>query len=228
MHVHVSTLGCIAAGLRAAVAVGVLDAEREASALEAEAAITELLRTDGVIDGHLSKWIGSPAVDASLAAVVGILDVVPAASEVGRATIAGIERDLTFGGGVHRYLGDTFYGGGQWPLLSCMLGLAHVRAGDLERARQLLDWAASTVASDGALPEQVGHHLLAPERVDEWVDRWGPIAQPLLWTHAMVMRLAVELDVVDMAGRVGAVGVAGVAGEAPADVADDDSAEAVA
>lgn len=220
MHVHVSTLGCIAAGLRAAVAIGVLDAEREATALEAEASIMELIRTEGVIDGHLSKWIGSAAVDASLAAVVGILDVVPAGSDVGRATIAAIERDLTFDGGVHRYLGDTFYGGGQWPLLSCMLGLAHVRAGDPGRARELLEWAIETVAPDGALPEQVGHHLLAPERVEEWVEKWGPIAQPLLWTHAMVIRLAMELD---FAG-----GPAGDAGDAHAVVADGDSAEVVA
>jgi isomaltose glucohydrolase len=195
MHVHVSTLGCIAAGLRAALEVGVLDAESAASTLEAEASIMQFIRTDGVTDDHLSKWIGSAAVDASLAAVVGILDVIPAGSEVGRATIAAIERDLTFDGGVHRYLGDTFYGGGQWPLLSCMLGLAHVRAGNPGRARELLDWAIETVALDGALPEQVGHHLLAPERVDEWVEKWGPIAQPLLWTHAMVIRLAIELDV---------------------------------
>ncbi|WP_448811457.1 glycoside hydrolase family 15 protein [Agromyces bauzanensis] len=195
MHVHVSTLGCIAAGLREAVALGVLDARHAASAAEAEAAIVELIRTEGIADGHLAKWLGSSAVDASLASVVGLLDVVPAASDLGRATIAAIERDLTAEGGVHRYLDDTFFGGGRWPLLSCMLGVAQARAGDVDRARELLDWAASTAGPDGSLPEQVGGHLLAPERVDEWVERWGPIAQPLLWSHAMFIRLAVELDV---------------------------------
>jgi isomaltose glucohydrolase len=200
MHVHASTLGCIAAGLREAVALGVLDKARAASAAEAEAAILELLRTDGVADGHLAKWLGSTAVDASLASVVGLLGVVPADSDVGRATIAAIERELTVDGGVHRYLDDTFYGGGRWPLLSCMLGLAHLRAGDVDRARELLDWAVSTAGPDGSLPEQVGGNLLAPERVDEWVERWGPVAQPLLWTHAMVIRLAVELGDADTAG----------------------------
>ena len=193
MHVHVSTLGCIAAGLREAVALGVLDADHEASALETVAAIVDLLRADGVADGHLSKWLGSTAVDASLAAVVGLLGVVPGGSDVGRATIAAIERDLAVDSGVHRYLDDTFYGGGQWPLLSCMLGLAHVRAGDLDRARELLDWAIATAGPDGSFPEQVGGHLLAPGRLEEWVGRWGPVAQPLLWSHAMVIRLAVEL-----------------------------------
>ena len=202
MHVHASTLGCIAAGLREAVALGVLDDERAASAVEAETAILELLRTDGVADGHLAKWLGSTAVDASLTSVVGVLGVVPAGSDVGRATIAAIERELTVDGGVHRYLDDTFYGGGRWPLLSCMLGLAHLRAGDVDRARELLDWAVSTAGPDGSLPEQVGGNLLAPERVDEWVERWGPVAQPLLWTHAMVIRLAVELGDADAAGSV--------------------------
>ena len=193
MHVHVSTLGCIAAGLREAVALGVLDADRKAAAIEAETAILGLLHADGVVDDHLSKWIGSAAVDASLASVVGLLDVIPAASDLGRATIAAIERDLTVDGGVHRYLDDTFYGGGRWPLLSCLLGLAQLRAGNVDRARELLDWAVATAGDDGSLPEQVGGHLLAPDRVDEWVERWGPVAQPLLWSHAMVLRLTVEL-----------------------------------
>jgi len=193
MHVHVSTLGCIAAGLREAVALGVLDADREAAAIQAETEIVELLHAEGVVDGHLSKWIGSSAVDASLASVVGLLEVVPAGSDLGRATIAAIERDLTVDGGVHRYLDDTFYGGGRWPLLSCMLGLAQLRAGNVDRADKLLDWAVATAGDDGSLPEQVGGHLLAPDRVDEWVERWGPVAQPLLWSHAMLLRLAVEL-----------------------------------
>ncbi len=26
-----------------------------------------------------------------------------------------------------------------------------------------------------------------------WIDRWGPVATPLLWSHAMVLRLGLEL-----------------------------------
>jgi GH15 family glucan-1,4-alpha-glucosidase len=196
-HVHVSTLGCIAAGLRAAVATGVLDEARSALAASAADEVERTMLERGVADGHLAKWLGSSAVDASLAAIVGVMGVVPAASAVGTATVAAIEHDLTVDGGVHRYLGDTYFGGGQWPLLSCFLGLAHARAGDLDRARALLDWAASTAGPDGSMPEQVEHHLLDPSRVDEWVERWGPSADPLLWTHAMFLRLAVELDGTD-------------------------------
>ncbi|MFC9916883.1 glycoside hydrolase family 15 protein [Agromyces binzhouensis] len=193
-HVHVSTLGCIAAGLRAAASLGVLDDDGAALAAAAAADVEGFMVRRGVAEGHLSKWVGSTAVDASLAAIVGVMDVVPAASELGAGTIAAIERDLTVDGGVHRFVGDTYFGGGQWPLLSCFLGLAHARAGDADRARELLDWAAGTAGADGSMPEQVERHLLDPSRVDEWVARWGPSADPLLWSHAMLVRLAVALD----------------------------------
>jgi GH15 family glucan-1,4-alpha-glucosidase len=176
------------------VALEVLDEARAALATATALDVVASMLDRGVSDGHLAKWLGSSAVDASLAAVTGVMDVVPADSGIGRATIAAIERDLAVDGGVHRYLGDTYFGGGQWPLLSCFLGIAHARAGDLGRARELLDWAAATAGADGAMPEQVESHLLAPSRLDEWVDRWGTSANPLLWTHAMLIRLAVELD----------------------------------
>jgi isomaltose glucohydrolase len=45
------------------------------------------------------------------------------------------------------------------------------------------------------MPEQVPDHLLAPSERQAWIDRWGPVAHPLLWSHAMYLRLAVELGV---------------------------------
>jgi hypothetical protein len=36
----------------------------------------------------------------------------------------------------------------------------------------------------GELPEQVLDAALYPERIAEWIERWGPVAQPLLWSHA--------------------------------------------
>ena len=63
----------------------------------------------------------------------------------------------------------------------------------LTSAQRLLDWAASTATDEGTLPEQVAGHLLSPEHQQEWIDRWGPVANPLLWSHAMVLRLAAEL-----------------------------------
>jgi isomaltose glucohydrolase len=87
---------------------------------------------------------------------------------------------------VHRYPSDTFYGGGQWPVLACLLAWHHARRGDRARAGQLLDWVAGTADASLDLPEQVPP-LLAPERLQEWVERWGPSARPLLWTHGMFL-----------------------------------------
>jgi GH15 family glucan-1,4-alpha-glucosidase len=194
-RVHVSTLGCIAAGLRSIAATGLLSAERSAASASAAEAIVDRILHEGVVDGHLAKWLGSTEVDASLLAVISPLAVVDAGSELGRRTIDEVDRQLAVDGGVHRYRADTFYGGGQWPLLSCFLGLARAAEGDRETALALLSWAAGTADDAGTLPEQVGRHLLDPGRVDEWVDRWGPVARPLLWSHAMFLRLADELGV---------------------------------
>ncbi|MCU1423659.1 MAG: glucan 1,4-alpha-glucosidase [Microbacteriaceae bacterium] len=188
-RVHVSTLGCIAAGLEA---VG--GAERVVADIRA------LIAAEGTVDGHLAKWLGSHEVDASLLSVIAPLGVVAASDPVGAATIAAVEAELSVDGGVHRYRADTFFGGGQWPLLSCFLGLAFEASGDRDRALDQLAWAAGTADAAGAMPEQVDGHLLDPAREQEWVDRWGPVARPLLWSHAMYIRLAVQLDVVDGRG----------------------------
>jgi GH15 family glucan-1,4-alpha-glucosidase len=190
-EVHVSTLGCIAAGLAAVAAT--LDDQRALAVRAATHDIRALIRSRGVVDGHLTKWLGSTAVDASLLSVIHPLDVFPADRSIGAATIAVIDEQLNVGGGVHRYLADTFFGGGQWPLLSCMLGLALSAAGDTEKALDQLRWAASVATPTGELPEQVGGHLLDPSMKAEWVERWGAVATPLLWSHAMYVRLAVEL-----------------------------------
>jgi GH15 family glucan-1,4-alpha-glucosidase len=46
----------------------------------------------------------------------------------------------------------------------------------------------------GLLPEQVTDHPLDARFVDEWTERWGPVATPLLWSHAMYITLADELE----------------------------------
>ncbi len=192
---HVSTLGCVIAGLESAARSDVLTSAAAAGARAAASAARAMIAERGTHEGHLSKWLGSTAVDGSLAAVIAPLGVVEATSSLGLASIRAVDNDLSVDGGVHRYVLDTFFGGGQWPLLSCFLGLAHARAGDREAALRLLRWAAAAETSDGFLPEQVPDHLLAPSRRDEWIERWGPVATPLLWSHAMFVRLAVELDV---------------------------------
>lgn len=91
---------------------------------------------------------------------------------------------VTPGGGVWRHLDDEYYGGGEWILLTAMLGLARP-----ERAEACLAWIEAHAAPNGDLPEQARDHLQRPARYDSWVDRWGPPASPLLWSHAMYLRL---------------------------------------
>ncbi len=193
-QIHISTLGCIGAGLEAAGRMGVLDPARAELASSTAAAIRNFVLTDGVADGHLVKWVGSDAVDGSLTSLIAPLHFIPADHPVARATVDAVEADLAVAGGVHRFVADTFFGGGQWPLLSCFAGLARAALGEPERAAAYLEWAASNATATLDLPEQVDRHLLAPDRRQEWVDKWGEVATPLLWSHAMVLRLAKELE----------------------------------
>ncbi len=193
-QIHISTLGCIGAGLEAASRMRVLDRARADRASSTAVIIREFVLTYGVVDGHLVKWIGTDAVDGSLTSLIAPLGFIAADHPVARATVYAVEADLEVANGVHRFVADTFFGGGQWPLLSCFAGLAHAALGDRDSAAAYLAWAASNATDNLDLPEQVGRHLLAPDRRQEWVDKWGEVATPLLWSHAMVLRLAKELE----------------------------------
>jgi isomaltose glucohydrolase len=91
-----------------------------------------------------------------------------------------VERTL----GYHRHGDDEYYGGGEWPLLTAMLGLAKPA-----RAEECLRWIEAHAAANGDLPEQSQDHLLRPERHRPSVERWGEPPSPLLWSHAMYLRL---------------------------------------
>ena len=190
-QVHVTTLAGVAAGLRSAVRLGILPADlADAASSCADAAVEDILR-EGVRDGHLVKWLGGDAVDGSLLAVAALYDVLPVDSPVTVATVRLVEEQL-LDCGVHRYAADTFYGGGQWPVLACLLAWHHARAGSDRRAAELLDWVVSTADEDLLLPEQVAP-LLAPGVLEEWLERWGPSAHPLVWSHGMFLAVAAQL-----------------------------------
>lgn len=146
----------------------------------------ELLLDEHVQAGTFVKHTGNDGVDASLLWLANPFAVISADDPIMRRTVARIIDELTGpSGGLRRYCGDTFYGGGEWVLLTAWLG-AHLAAiGDLGGARQRLDWVESMFTPDGHLPEQVTEHPQAPDMVAPWVMRWGPVATPLLWSHAM-------------------------------------------
>ncbi|GAA4532777.1 glycoside hydrolase family 15 protein [Nonomuraea ferruginea] len=197
---HVATLGSVHAGLRAAIGLGVLSRPETEAAEGAVAGIAALVAAEGVtrpVDGrpHLTKWLGTDAVDASLLACVTPFGLYGADDPVGAGTVAEVERRLARDGGVYRYLDDTFYGGGRWVLLAGFLGWNHARAGRSGEARRYLRWMEAQATPAGDLPEQVSDLLLDPGRRQEWLDRWGPVATPLLWSHGMYLILADELEV---------------------------------
>lgn len=194
-HRHSSTLAAIYAGLCAAGRwAGISRAVRDASA-EAARAIEAAVRSDASRLGHLAKWFDGTAVDASLVAVSTPFDLLPADDPVMKATVERIEAELVHHGGVHRYGSDTYYGGGEWLLLAALLGWHRLRRGDESGAIRQLEWVAAQATPSGELPEQVDGHLLAPEAEQAWLDRWGPIATPLLWSHAMYLTLALETGI---------------------------------
>ena len=194
-QIHISTLGCIAAGLGEALDSTLLDSDLGERTVRAFGEIMGAIAAQGVRDGHLVKWMGSDRLDGSLSALLAPLGVIDPCSGIGRATICAIDAELVTDGGVYRFLGDTYFGGGRWPLLTCFLGLAKNAAGDREGATTCLDWSVATATASGDLPEQVdGGLLLEPSYKQQWVDKWGPVATPLLWSHGMVVRLAAEFD----------------------------------
>ena len=184
-HVHVTTLAGVAAGLRSAVRLGRLPADVARSAVAFADDVVDDIARDGVRDGHLVKSLGGEEVDASLVSVAGLYDVLPLDDPRVLATVDLVEERLA-DGGVHRYPADTFYGGGQWPVLASLLAWHHVRAGHQARAAELLDWVVATADEDLLLPEQVPP-LLAPGVLEEWLERWGQSAHPLLWSHGMFL-----------------------------------------
>lgn len=191
-HRHTSTLAAVGAGLEAVSGWPEAEQGLRARARDTAAAIDVAIRGDAAGRGYFGKWLGSDEVDASLLALATPFEMVAADDPLMVATVRRIEVDLVHEGGIHRYGTDTYYGGGEWLLLAGLLGSYWHRRGDSLGALRQLEWIAARATAEGDLPEQVADHLLDPGSRQTWLDRWGPVATPLLWSHAMYLTLAVE------------------------------------
>ncbi len=141
-------------------------------------------------EGHFMKFLGNPAVDSSLLWIALPYQLVPLNDPRYQATVAKIEQDIHCpSGGLYRYRDDTYYGGGEWLLLTLWLAWIHYEMGRINPARELVAWVEAQASPSGEMPEQVAGHLLAPEYHDPWVKRWGTSASPLLWSHGMYLVL---------------------------------------
>ncbi|NOZ71324.1 MAG: hypothetical protein GXP38_05325, partial [Chloroflexi bacterium] len=94
------------------------------------AAIAQTLLAAATEAGHFVKFIDSRAVDASLLGIALPYAVFPPDHPLVSATVQKIEQTLAPHGGVHRYAEDTYYGGGEWVLLTAWLGWYYVEIGD--------------------------------------------------------------------------------------------------
>lgn len=186
--VNVATLAAVYGGLKAA-------AELYGGLPGSEAAddVRRFVLARCVGNGRLVKYLGTEAVDASLLAAATPFRLLEPDDPIMQTTAAQIVQDLDCDGGVHRYLLDTYYGGGEWTLLSAWLGWYLAERGQREEAVRYLAWVEAQADAAGDLPEQVTAHLLFPDCYAEWEARWGPIAKPLVWSHAMYVILACEL-----------------------------------
>ncbi|TKI54232.1 glycoside hydrolase family 15 protein [Brevibacillus antibioticus] len=190
-RIHPVTLGAIYAGIKAMEPY--LPDRAFGLAQEGET-IRQFIREHGTANGQLIKSVGDHSVDASLlwlALPYGIVDV---DDPLMIRTVQAIEGELCAGYGVHRYPADTYYGGGQWLLLSAWMGWYYVKTGRREEAEKIATWIVSQRQANG-LPEQVQEHLLSPAHYELWVERAGHPAVPLLWSHAMFLVLAAELGI---------------------------------
>ncbi len=183
---HPATLASLYGGLSA---INHYLRRDDVAALAAE--IRQYVLAHGVNQGRFVKSIGNPSVDASLLWLSVPFGLVAPEDERMAATVAEIERRL-YHQGVHRYPEDTYYGGGEWLLLACWLGWYYCRVGRVEAAEQIRVWVESCANASGELPEQVLHHVNDPDFIEEWEKRWGKVATPLLWSHAMYLILREE------------------------------------
>jgi GH15 family glucan-1,4-alpha-glucosidase len=181
-QIHTASLAAVYGGLRA---IGELD---PALADGTPPAIRAFVLERCVVESRLAKFVGSTLVDASLLGAATPYKLFAHNEPVMQATVERIERDLR-AGGVRRYVDDTYYGGGEWLLLAAWLGWFYAEAGTPVQAHELLRWVADQATPAGDLPEQICTDCLSPTYHQPWVERWGSVATPLLWSHAMYLIL---------------------------------------
>lgn len=185
--IHTHTLAAIYGGLDA---LSKLDGRSRLTTMNE---IKSYVDAHLVYDGYFVKKTDSYTIDASLLGLVVPYGLITIDDPRFLATMVRIEKYLMKGGGVHRYPTDTFYGGGEWILLSAWLGWVYAMNGEMEKARKMMDWIESNSDTDGNLPEQIPATLNDPNYYLPWLRQWGEIAKPLLWSQANYLILAKQL-----------------------------------
>ena len=157
---------------------------------------------EGVVEGRFSKYIGSKSIDSSLLWLSVPFGLVDVDDVIMKNTVQAIENNLYNEGGLKRFPEDTYYGGGQWILLSSWLGCYHSKMKNTAKAEEILKWVEKQADQYLNLPEQVLSNTNEPKYIKHWEDLWGKVANPLLWSHAMYLVLLDEVDNKESRGGV--------------------------
>ena len=190
---HVSTLVAIATGLERCAHWDQLSDEARNLAFEASNEIRAYVLENGVHHSRLSKWVGSDSLDGSLSACISPFHFFQPGSALANATLESVASELKVYG-TYRHKRDVYYGGGSWIILSAFLGLGFAESGELERAEKILSWITHIANERNEIPEQLNDHLLFPAFESEWIAKWGAPAVPLLWSHAMFLKLLAVIE----------------------------------
>jgi GH15 family glucan-1,4-alpha-glucosidase len=190
-------LACVVGGLETA---GRLVGDE--SFLETAASVSALVIANATELGHFAKSSENDDVDASVLWLGTPFRVVAPSDPHFLDTVSMVEDRLTLNGGLRRYPTDTYFGSGAWPVLTASLGWHYVSLGNLTEARRCREWVTAHIDPRGRLGEQFGGEGRDPEHYLEWVDRWGPPAQDLTWSHAMFVILSRAID--ELEAREGA------------------------
>jgi len=195
-HVHPHTLAAIFGGLEAHTDLTGTSHKDVTDAIRAQ------LLAGAKTYGHFVKFPASPAVDASLLGLAVPYRVVSSDDPLMLETIKQIETTIAGKGGVHRYAEDSYFGGGEWILLTAWLGWYSTELAAScpslapalsQKIDACLKWIESHADDELNLPEQVAENLNVPSFYSTWLERWGNIASPLLWSHAEYIILRTRL-----------------------------------
>lgn len=192
-HQHISTLGSISIGLQSASQWQFIGEETAAKARTVSREIKNYILDNGLHDGRLAKWVDGDGLDASLIALIAPFNLFKDDPKLSMRTVMAV--DISLGRlGTYRHKDDVYFGGGRWIILSAFLALAHIEVGNLIPAQEILKWITEMADEDLNLPEQIASPLLHPEFRDEWIAKWGDPALPLLWSHAMFLKLLFTIE----------------------------------
>lgn len=185
---HASTLAAISAGIKSA---GILLGQE--SYIRKSEEVRDFLLANFVRNGRFCKGLVDDRVDSSLICLALPFEIVALDDPRFIKTIDAIRSDLCGKtGGIYRYLGDTYYGGGEWILLTSWLGWYDRLSNNENGFESAKMWVKIQATETLDLPEQSTEGVQAPAMIQPWIERWGQVATPLLWSHAMYLLMINE------------------------------------